>query len=297
MAKQPRILTGQVAAITGAARGIGKATAQAFRREGMKVAIGDLDHELAQATATELGGDTIALPLNVTDRASVREFIEATEQQLGPIDVLVNNAGIMQVGRPLWEEDDATAVRMIDINVHGVLYGIKEIVPRMLGRGRGHIVNVASSAGKGGFPGGGTYCGTKHFVVGASEALRGELRDSGIEVSCVMPVFVNTELVAGLGETRGVKKVEPEDVANEIVSALKQPRFDVFVPRNVAYISKVMQLLPRSGREAMARGLKADRALAEVVDPAARARYELRAAQSEPGLEPGEAPKELTETT
>ena len=297
MAKQPRILTGQVAAITGAARGIGKATAQAFRREGMKVAIGDLDYELAQATAAELGGGTIALPLNVTDRASVREFIEATEQQLGPIDVLVNNAGIMQVGRPLWEEDDATAVRMIDINVHGVLYGIKEIVPRMLGRGRGHIVNVASSAGKGGFPGGGTYCGTKHFVVGASEALRGELRDSGIEVSCVMPVFVNTELVAGLGETRGVKKVEPEDVANEIVSALKQPRFDVFVPRNVAYISKVMQLLPRSGREAMARGLKADRALAEVVDPAARARYELRAAQSEPGLEPGEAPKELTETT
>ena len=297
MAKQPRILTGQVAAITGAARGIGKATAQAFRREGMKVAIGDLDLELAQATATELGGDTIALPLNVTDRASVRAFLDATEQQLGPIDVLVNNAGIMQVGRPLWEEDDATAVRMIDINVHGVLFGIKEIVPRMLSRGRGHIVNVASSAGKGGFPGGGTYCGTKHFVVGASEALRGELKDTGIEVSCVMPVFVNTELVAGLGETRGVKKVEPEDVADEIVLALKHARFDVFVPRNVAYISKVMQLLPRSGREAVARGLKADRALAEVVDPNARARYELRAAQSEPGLEPAETPKELTETT
>ncbi len=263
----------------------------------MKVAIGDLDYELAQATAAELGGDTIALPLNVTDHASVREFLDATEQQLGPIDVLVNNAGIMQVGHALWEEDHATTVRMIDINVHGVLYGIKEIVPRMLSRGRGHIVNVASSAGKGGFPGGGTYCGTKHFVVGASEALRGELKDSGIEVSCVMPVFVNTELVAGLGETRGVKKVEPEDVANEIVSALKQPRFDVFVPRSVAYISKFMQVLPRSGREAMARGLKADKALAEVVDPAARAGYELRAAQSEPGLEPGDAPKELTETT
>ncbi|MCZ4491372.1 MAG: family oxidoreductase, partial [Conexibacter sp.] len=140
MAKQHRILTGQVAAVTGGARGIGRATAEAFVREGMKVAIGDLDHATAQQTAAELGHGTVALPLNVTERESVKGFLDAAEEQLGPIDVLVNNAGIMQVGHRIWEEDDATTQRMIDINVNGVMFGVKEIVPRMLARGHGHVV-------------------------------------------------------------------------------------------------------------------------------------------------------------
>jgi NADP-dependent 3-hydroxy acid dehydrogenase YdfG len=291
MAKTPRILTGQVAAITGAARGIGKETARAFVREGMKVAIGDLDLATAQETARELGGGTIALELNVTDRASVAAFLDAAEQQLGAIDVLVNNAGIMQLG-PFVTEDDATAQRQVDINVHGVLFGMKEILPRFQERGRGHLVNIASSAGKGGFPGGATYCGTKHFVVGVSEAVRGELRGTNIEVSVVMPGVVNTELAQGLTEARGVKNVNPEDVAAGIVEALKQPRFDVNVPKSIGPISKVMNLLPRSGREAVVRALKADQVLQ--VDPAARRAYELRASRSEPGLESGEAQKELT---
>jgi NADP-dependent 3-hydroxy acid dehydrogenase YdfG len=293
MAKQHRILTGQVAAVTGAARGIGRATAQAFLREGMKVAIGDLDLATAERTAAELGHGTIALPLNVTERASVKEFLDEVEAQLGPVDVLVNNAGIMQVGHRIWEEDDATTQRMIDINVNGVMFGVKEIVPRMLQRGRGHVVNVASTAGKGGFPGGGTYCGTKHYVVGLSEALRAELRGTGIEVSCVMPVVVNTELASGLQETRGVKHVQPEDVANEIVSALQEARFDVFVPRSVAGITKVMNLLPRGGREAMSRALKADQVLAQV-DAGQRAAYELRASHSDPALDGGAQAKQLT---
>jgi NADP-dependent 3-hydroxy acid dehydrogenase YdfG len=293
MAKQSRILTGQVAAVTGAARGIGRATAEAFLREGMKVAIGDLDLETAQRTAQELGSGAIALPLNVTERESVRAFLDAAEEQLGPVDVLVNNAGIMQIGHAVWEEDDATTQRQIDININGVMHGIKEVVPRMLSRGRGHIVNVASTAGKGGFPGGATYCGTKHYVVGVSEALRAELRDHGIDVSCVMPVVVKTELASGLQETRGVKHILPQDVADEIVDALKAPRFDVFVPRSVGAITKVMNVLPRGGREAMSRAMKADKVLAQV-DEGARRSYELRASQSEPGLEPGEAQKQLT---
>lgn len=293
MAKQQRILTGQVVAITGAARGIGRATAEACLREGMKVAIGDLDLATAQKTAEELGRGTIAVELNVTERASVKNFIDAAEAQLGPVDVLINNAGIMQVGHTIWDEDDATTQRMIDINIYGVSHGVKEIVPRMLPRRRGHIVNIASSAGKGGFPGGGTYCGTKHYVVGLSEALRAELRDTGIEVSCVMPVVVKTELASGLQETRGVKHVEPSDVADEIISALKQPRFDVFVPRSVGAISKVMTVLPRGGREALSRAMKADTVLAQI-DEGQRAAYELRASSSEPGLEPGDTPKQLT---
>ena len=292
MGKQHRILTGQVAAITGAARGIGRATAQAFLREGMRVAIGDLDLETARRTAEELGHGVIALPLNVTERASVKAFLDETEAQLGPVDVLVNNAGIMQVGHRVWEEDDATTLRMIDINVNGVMFGVKEIVPRMLARSRGHVVNIASTAGKGGFPGGATYCGTKHFVVGLSEALRAELRGTGVDVSCVMPVVVNTELASGLQETRGVKHVQPEDVAGEIVSALQDNRFDVFVPRSVAQITRVMSVLPRGGREAVSRAMKADQVLAQV-DAGKRAAYELRASSSDPALDGADEPKQL----
>jgi NADP-dependent 3-hydroxy acid dehydrogenase YdfG len=288
---EPRPLHGKVVAITGAARGIGLATARACAAKGMKVAIGDLDLGEAQR-ATESVPGSVALALDVTDRSSFAAFLDAVDERLGPVDVLVNNAGIMQLGQFV-DEDEATAVRMVDINVHGVLHGMKLVLPRFQARGAGHLVNIASTAGKAGFPGGATYCGTKHFVVGVSEAVRAELRGTAIEVSCVMPGVVNTELADGLQESRGVKKVQPEDVAAEIVAALEHPRFDVFVPRTIGPISTFMNLLPRSGREAVARGLKADKVLAGA-DPAARRGYELRAAHSEPGLEPGQEPKRLT---
>jgi NADP-dependent 3-hydroxy acid dehydrogenase YdfG len=281
-----------VAAITGGARGIGKATAQALLRQGMKVGIGDLDLEAARATAAELGGGTEAFALDVTRRESVAAFLDGVEERLGAVDVLVNNAGIMQLGTFL-AEDDLTTQRQIDINVNGVLFGMKEVLPRFLARNTGHLVNIASSAGKAGFPGGATYCGTKHFVVGISEAVRGELRETPIEVSCVMPGIVNTELAAGLQQARGVKNVNPEDVANAIVDALRMPRFDVFVPKAIGPINSILGLLPRRGREAFAHALKADRVLAEA-DPNARRAYELRAARSEPSLEAGDSEKQLT---
>ncbi len=294
MAKEPVPLHGKVVAITGAARGIGLATAKACAARGMKVAIGDLDEAEAKRAAEEVPG-AIGLPLDVTDRESFERFIDATDEQLGNIDVLVNNAGIMHLG-PFVDEDDVTARRQVDINVHGVMHGMKIVLPRFHARNAGHLVNIASSAGKGGFPGGATYCGTKHFVVGVSEAVRAELRDTDIEVSCVMPGVVNTELASGLNPARGVKNVEPEEVAAEIVSALEHPRFDVYVPRVAGRITKVMSVLPRGAREAVARGLKADKVLA-AADPEARRGYELRASQSEPGLEGGESQKQLSEKT
>jgi NADP-dependent 3-hydroxy acid dehydrogenase YdfG len=292
MAKEAKILTGRVAAVTGGARGIGKATAQAFVRQGMKVGIGDLDLDAAQATAAELGGGTEAFALDVTRRESVAAFLDGVEDRLGLLDVLVNNAGIMQLGGFL-DEDDRTTQRQIDINVNGVIFGMKEALPRFQARGTGHLVNIASSAGKAGFPGGATYCGTKHFVVGISEAVRAELRETAIEMSCVMPGVVNTELAAGLQPARGVKNVEATDVADAIVEALRFPRFDVFVPKAIGPINSVLGLLPRGGREAFARALKADRVLAQA-DAGARRAYELRASHSEPGLESGTSEKQLT---
>jgi len=293
MAKQPpRILAGQVAAITGGARGIGNETARHLIAQGMRVALGDLDAETTEAAAAELGANARGYGLDVTDRASFEAFVDALEADLGPLDVLVNNAGIMQLG-PFLEEDDVVAERQIDINVHGVLHGMKIALPRFVARGRGHLVNIASSAGKGGFAGGATYCGTKHFVVGVSEAVRGELRETPVEISCVMPGVVNTELSAGLKEARGIKNVDPGDVAAAIVECLRVPRFDVFVPKSIGPISQVMSVLPRSGRERISRALKADQVLANA-DRAARRAYELRAAHSEPGLEPGTAPRQLS---
>jgi NADP-dependent 3-hydroxy acid dehydrogenase YdfG len=295
MAKQPRILAGQTAAITGAARGIGRATAAAFVRQGMRVAIGDVDVEAAQAAAGELGASAVGLALDVTDRDSFDAFLDAAEEQLGPVDVLVNNAGIMQIGRFL-DEDDLTARRMIDINLHGVILGMKLALARMVPRDRGSIVNISSQAGKFGAPGGATYSATKHAVVGLTEAMRGELRLMGahVDVSYVMPYVVNTELGSGLGRARGMSSLEPSDVAEAIVEALRLGIVDVWVPKSAKRTSVLGNLLPRALAEGMARAMRADRVLAGA-DSDVRRGYELRAARSEPGLEPAAERPRITQ--
>ncbi len=280
MAKQQKSIAGLVIAITGGARGIGRATAEALIRKGAKISIGDIDADLAAQTAAEIGGGTVAFGVDVTDRASFESFIDQTESALGAMDVIINNAGIMPIG-PLVDEGDEIAHRMIDINLHGVIYGSKIALRRFLARGSGHIVNIASQAGKAGIPGGATYCATKHAVVGLSEAIHGEMLDHDrIAVSCVMPAVVNTELGSGLYETRGVKKLEPADVADAIVEALETNRFDVWVPRSTAALNRIGMLLPRRGREAIAKALNADKVLAQP-DTGVRAAYEARAAGAE----------------
>ena len=280
MAKQPKSLNGKVVAITGGARGIGKATAQALVRQGARVAIGDLDVELARQTASELGSDTRAYELDVTSRPSFAAFLDSVESDVGPLDVLINNAGIMPI-TPFLEETDDSAVRQLDINVHGTLFGMKEALPRMLPRRSGHIVNLASVAGKAGFPYLATYCASKHAVVGLTEAVRGEHRANGIEFTLVMPAMVNTELTAGVKAGRGVEKAEPEDVADAIVEALQLDRFEVYVPKTVGRISKVMNMLPRRASEAIGHYLEADQVMAQA-DMSGRKAYEERVAKSEP---------------
>ena len=283
MAKLPRSLHGRVVVVTGGGRGIGRAIATALADRGCRVAIGDVDSVSAREAAAALGEDAVGLALDVTDRPGFTTFLNEVERRLGPIDVLVNNAGIMAVG-PFDEEDDATVIRQLEINLHAVIHGTKEAVRRMKPRGTGHIVNVASSAGKTGFPHLATYCATKHGVVGLSEAVRAELRGTGVEISVVMPGLVRTELMAGLVESRGFKASTPEDVAELVVEALQFPRFDVYVPKSIGPTWAVLQLLPRRGREAVGRALRLDRVLLDA-DRDARAAYEARAAASAPGAE------------
>src|SRR5438046_1860036 len=149
-------LSGRVVAITGGARGIGLATARALRAAGARVAIGDIDRDGAITAADGLGPGVLAAGLDVTDRESFADFLALVERELGPLDVLVNNAGIMPIG-PMVDESDDVARRVFEVNVLGCLTGMKLALPGMLRRGRGHIVNVASAAGKSPVPGGASY--------------------------------------------------------------------------------------------------------------------------------------------
>lgn len=285
MARQPRTLAGKVVVITGGGRGIGAATASALARQGALVAIGDLDLDVAKQTADGLGGDAIALPLDVTDLAGFTRFLDEVEKQLGPIDVLINNAGIMPIGM-LADESDRSTRHQLEINLHAVIHGTREAMLRMRPRGRGHIVNIASAAGKAGFPGVATYCATKHGVVGLSEAVRMELRGTGVEVSVVMPAIVRTELTNGVEDARFIKSITPEDVAGAIVKALLRPKFEVYVPASLGPINRFTRsLLPRRVAESIVRALKGDQVMVNAAHSAARKDYEARADASAPGAD------------
>jgi short-subunit dehydrogenase len=244
--------------------------------QGAKVAIGDLDAALAARTAHELGHGTVGLALDVTNPLIFESFLDQVAEQLGPLEVLINNAGIMPIG-PFIEESDETARALVDINVNGVIVGSKLALRRFVPRGRGHLVNIASAAGKAGFPGGATYCATKHAVVGLTEAIRAEVRGRGIGVSVVMPTVVHTELGSGLAETRSFKAVEPEDVAAAIVDALQRNRYEVFVPKSMGSILRPKGMLPIRAVDAIGRLFKSDQVLTRP-DHERRAAYEARVA-------------------
>jgi short-subunit dehydrogenase len=142
---------------------------------------------------------------------------------------------------------------------------------------------VASLAGRAGAPGLATYCATKHGVIGLSEAVRAELRGTGVEVTAVMPGFANTELAAGVPDLRMVPRVSPEDIAADTIAALKVPRFDVWAPKRLAAIMWSGAVLPRRAREAVSRAMNSNHVVN--TDPKARRDYEQRAAQSAPAAE------------
>ena len=264
-----------VVAITGGGRGIGRAIAERLAAAGMRVAIGDIDAVSATTTAAGING-AIGLPVDVSDPASFARFLDDVETALGPIGILVNNAGIMPIG-PFLEHDAALAQRAVDINLHGPLNGMRAVLPGMRARGGGHIVNVASTAGVRGVPGAVVYSATKFAVVGMSEAVRQEFAADNVTVTTVLPSFTNTELIAGTSGLKGVATVEPSDVADAVAHAIARKKATVFVPGYLEPLAALQRILPNFVLDLVTKMIGADRVFLDV-DRAGRTSYDKRIA-------------------
>lgn len=263
---------GKIVAITGGARGIGEATARQMAAAGARIAIGDLDPEAAGSTAATLGDGHLGTGLDVTDGDSFEQFIDQVENELGPIDILINNAGVMLLG-PLEELSEEAITTMLEINLNGVITGSRLALKRMKPRNRGLIINVASQAGKIGLVGGSIYCATKFGVVGLTESMRRELHGTGVGVSCVMPSPVNTRMGRGLPNAVGIPTLTAEEVATAIVRGAIRHQPEVWVPQRSRAIYRLGVILPISLLDRMGRLLRLDRVLTKA-DPVSRAEYE-----------------------
>jgi NAD(P)-dependent dehydrogenase (short-subunit alcohol dehydrogenase family) len=266
---------GKVVVITGGARGIGLATATALHKLGAKVAIGDIDETTVKESGADLGLEVYG-KLDVTDPSSFADFLDQVERQLGLIDVLVNNAGIMPVGRVI-DEPDAVTRRILDINVYGVILGSKLAAQRMAPRGRGHVINIASLAGELHIVGLATYCASKHAVLGFTDSARLEYRAAGVNFSSVLPTFVNTELVSGTPGTKGLRNAEPAEIADAIVALIAQPRPRVRITKAAGALVVSQKFWPRRLSEGLNRLMGGDHVFTDDVDVEKRRAYEARA--------------------
>lgn len=265
-------VAGRVVAVTGAGRGIGERIAVRLAGAGARVAVGDLDEAAAARVAAGLGGDHLGTALDVTSTESFAGFLEVTEQTLGPVDVLVNNAGVMWVG-PFAQEPEATLRRQVEVNLLGVMRGVRLAAPAMVERGSGHIVTIASTASVLATPGEASYAATKHAVLGYLKAVREELHGSGVEITAVLPAVVDTALAAGTA-TGAARRLSPDQVARTVLDVLARPRFEVSIPRYVDPLTRAVSVLPRPARDALTRRLVPDQLRQS--DPAARADYQSR---------------------
>ncbi|CPR82082.1 short-chain alcohol dehydrogenase [Mycobacteroides abscessus subsp. abscessus] len=267
-------LVGKTVAITGAARGIGFATAKALVEGGAHVVIGDIDTEAVGKAAADLGA--LGVELDVTQKSSFATFLDRTEIEHGPLDVLINNAGVMPTGSFL-SYSERLIRRTIDIDLVGAVLGTQLAAERMMRRGRGHVINIASIAGRAPAPGLTIYNAAKFGVIGFSEALNAELEPHGVRISTVQPSHTATELIDGLDHT-GIPVATPERVARTVLKAIRTQQLHTYPMPGMGAIS-LMGPVPGPLKRRILKSRRY-RDLFLVADASAREDYDARIARS-----------------
>jgi len=220
-AKKP--LERKVALVTGASRGIGFAIARSLGRMGTKVSICARDVERLERARGELeraGASVLAAPADISRPVEIEALVEKTTRSLGAIEILVNNAGIGYFG-PFYQAEEANWDKQLDTNLKAVFLLSKAVAPGMMERRDGHIINIASLAGKNSFAGGAIYCASKWGLVGLTECMAEDLRPFGIRVSVICPGSVETEFSPHAGKDPR-KMLQPEDIAHAVEMLVTQ---------------------------------------------------------------------------
>ena len=232
------MLEDKVALITGASSGIGYATSLTLSRAGVRVAVGARRKERLKELEKEIteevqGAEVLVHELDVANRSNCNSFVDAALKKWGTVDILVNNAGLMPLSFFKNNKVDEWE-RMIDVNIKGVLYCTSAVIPHMLEKGSGHIVNLSSVAGRVVFAGGTVYCATKHAITAFSEGLRIEFSPrSKIRVTCIEPGAVSTELLETITDdsmsrfieaSKKMQVLQSQDIADAILYAVQAPR-------------------------------------------------------------------------
>jgi NADP-dependent 3-hydroxy acid dehydrogenase YdfG len=224
-------LEGKIVLVTGASSGIGQATALALSKAGARVAVGARRADRLEALAQEAPGEILTLKLDVADRQSVQDAVDATVEHFGALDALVNNAGIMLSG-PILGADTTEWTRMVETNLLGSMYAVHAALPHLL-RSKGAVVQISSTSGRTSSAMSGVYSATKFGINAFAEALRQEVTEQGVRVVLVEPGFVATELaghitvpeIQAMAKTmaESIRTLQPEDIANAVLYALSQP--------------------------------------------------------------------------
>jgi NAD(P)-dependent dehydrogenase (short-subunit alcohol dehydrogenase family) len=244
-------LRGTSALLTGAAGGLGHYIARALAAEGVNLALNDLPSASVDDLVEELrprGVTVESLPADLTDTAGLESLARHAQEAIGPLDILVNNAGI-EYGGGFGHQTREELETITAVNLLAPMELTRVVLPGMLERRRGQIVNVASIAGKGGFQYLASYCATKHGVVGFTHSLRAEYADSGVGFSAICPIFISREGMFGRIETEApdppgpLRPLPPESVGAAVVDAIRNDRAEVLVSRRPKWLLPAISAL------------------------------------------------------
>jgi short-subunit dehydrogenase len=244
--------TSKAAVVTGAASGIGRATAERLSHLGFALALADLSAERLASSEEELAAAGVAVAAVVTDVSNIaacRRLMDTVYERFGRIDVLINSAGVVRPG-PLETATDADVELELRVNLLGTINACRAVLPIMRRRGNGHIVNIASLAALTPVPGEAVYCASKYGVRGFSLALAMELRHSLLQVSVIYPDSTETPMLAYEATHGGAplsfsgKILRPEDIAEAVVRALHTGKREISVPCSRGWLALLGELLP-----------------------------------------------------